>query len=213
MQGFSALMAWLRPVLFFLTGLPAVLLLAACTGQPAATGSDTTAATATRDAATAPDSLSSVSDASVAEGPGIPASVAGAPVKVYLVNYTASWCPNCKVLEPKLKLARTMLEQANTPVEEVRVDYSTEGTLRASLPNLAARNLSGLLQRWDGITGLVVLAAADTGEPIDCLNRQFSAEAIANFAKAAVERVATTKPGERFLGGAVCPPPGVGGGS
>ncbi len=181
MQGLSTILARMA------FGLALVLFASSCTGREAVT-------------AEAPSSVARAEKVAAAT----------LPPKVYLVNYTASWCPNCSVLEPKLKIARAILEKANAPVEEVRVDYSSEETLKASLPNLASRNLSGLLERWDGITGLVVLAAADNGEPIDCLNRQFSAEAIANFAQAAVERVAETEPGDRFIGGAVCPPSGAG---
>lgn len=130
-----------------------------------------------------------------------------APAKVYLVNFTARWCPNCKVLEPKLVAARAALARQGAPVEEVRIDFTDDATLKASLPNVEAKGVAPILEHFGGITGLVVLAAADNGEPIDCINRQFSTEAIVNFANSAVERVATTAPGQRFLGGAVCPPP------
>lgn len=188
---------------------PAVILLAACGGPPAKTADTATPPAAEHATAEHHHDPAAGPHAAAAEASERLLPPEGVPAKVFLVNYTAAWCPNCRVLEPKLKIARALLEEAKAPVEEVRVDYTNEDTRKGSLPDLATRNLSGLLERWDGITGLVVLAAADTGEPIDCINRQFSAEAIANFAQAAIERVATTKPGSRFIGGAVCPPAGT----
>lgn len=142
----------------------------------------------------------------IADKPPAKASTRTAP-SVYLVYFTASWCPNCKVLTPKLAVAEAALRAQNAPVEVVYIDASNAQTLAASEKRLPAKRLDGIYDLWSGITGLVVLAAADNGEPIDCLNRQFSADAIEKFALNAVMRVRDVKPGERFGPGLICPPP------
>ena len=142
----------------------------------------------------------------IADKPPAKVSTDPAP-SVYLVYFTASWCPNCKVLTPKLAAAEAALRAKNAPVEVVYIDASNAQTLAASEKRLPAKRLNGIYDLWSGITGLVVLAAADNGEPIDCLNRQFSADAIEKFALNAITRVRDVKPGERFGPGLICPPP------
>ena len=142
------------------------------------------------------------------------ASAVGEPL-VKVVNFTADWCPNCQILNPRLDEAISAF-----PGEEIiRVDLDVTEIRRGSSALEKAAVETRLLQKADthkvaylwnwygGITGLAVAVAADTGEPIGCFMRPMSADDIAkrlNLAKILAEKA---KPGTRQPKRWNCPEP------
>ncbi len=103
-----------------------------------------------------------------------PRAAAEAPVK--LVVFTATWCPLCHILDPKIEEAAS---RAGGAVDLVRLDLTTAGDgaspaarriTYASAAALARRHgVDALWARYEGVTGFGAIVAADTGELIDCV--------------------------------------------
>jgi len=120
------------------------------------------------------------------------------------VLFRADWCANCHVLEPVLKKA--MAQAANIPVELVTLDFTNAADWDQSVEIALDHNVVKTYNAYAGITGLVVLTSADTGERIDCINRTFTASAMVHAMKQAVASVQSLPPGHRDQNSAFCPP-------
>lgn len=133
---------------------------------------------------------------------------------VKVINFTADWCPNCQILDPRI--AEVLERQAEGEFEYIELDMTR--TVRASEETrmevfadairTADSHQAGYLWDWyGGITGMAVLIAADNGEPISCLNRGLSVEDI-DFRFAEARILALRAPaGARKPQGPDCPPP------
>lgn len=105
---------------------------------------------------------------------------------VKVINFTADWCPNCQILNPRLDEAIQSFE----PGSIERVDLDVTGIRRDTPPaqraqvelNAALRaNQHHVAYLWDwygGVTGIAVAVSADTGEPLVCLMRPMSTRKI-----------------------------------
>ena len=129
-------------------------------------------------------------------------SNAQAPV-VRAVLFRADWCANCHVLEPVLEKA--MSDAADMPVELVVLDFTNPQKWDQSIEVALDHNVVQVYNAYAGITGLVVLTAADTGERIDCINRTFSASAMVHVMKQAVSVSLSAPKGSRSRASAFCP--------
>jgi thiol-disulfide isomerase/thioredoxin len=138
---------------------------------------------------------------------------AGEPV-VKVINFTAEWCPNCKVLNPRL--ARALEGFDIGAVEFVSIDMTDlrgKGQDRKSqrIEELKAETLKhNVRYLWDwygGYTGLAIMVAADTGEPISCVAKIMTAEEIAERIAASLDAATHKPPGGRRPGGPDCPAP------
>jgi len=140
-------------------------------------------------------------------GLGAPSRAQSAAPKVYAVNFTAQWCPNCRVLNPAFAQALQVLDDPRLERVDFDVTDARENPDRyVSIQALAEpRNLIGVYEAWIGLTGLVVLAAADTGEPIACLSRLQSAQAMVSAMRAALRQVEQRPAFQRFSGAPPCP--------
>jgi thiol-disulfide isomerase/thioredoxin len=132
-------------------------------------------------------------------------AAAPAPPVVYAVNFTASWCPNCRLSDPALKKA--LLNLADPAIEEVRIDTSNDQTWDASTQRAVDKGVVQVHNMYLGVTGLIVLTAADTGERVSCLTARIDADAMALLISRAKARVQSTPPGQRFTGDLLCPAP------
>ena len=140
---------------------------------------------------------------------------AAAAPAVKVINFTADWCPNCQILNPRLDEAIAAFEPGS--IERVDLD-ATEIRRRSSALEKAALNTQ-LLQQADahqvaylrnwygGITGIAVAVAADTGEPITCFMRPMKAKDIENGLKLAKILAEKGKPGTREPDHWDCPAP------
>jgi thiol-disulfide isomerase/thioredoxin len=138
-------------------------------------------------------------------------SAAQAPVKV--VNLTADWCVSCRVFEPKL--SRALESVTGEDVELVTIDLthlrsgsdSRKATIDASKALLGFHKADYIWDWYGGYTGMAILIASDTGEPISCVDKRHSVEMIENRLALADVLARRAAPGRRRPDGADCPPP------
>lgn len=142
------------------------------------------------------------------------AAAAYAEPAVKVVNFTASWCPNCRILTPRIEEA-----VAGFPEDEVMlvtidmsdlrgkgqaVKWETVARLKAQTEAHQVRYL------WDwygGYTGLAIIVAADNGEPISCLQLPMTRKQITERINEGHIIATHGKPGMRMPEGPRCPPP------
>ena len=138
---------------------------------------------------------------------------ASAEPTVKIINFTADWCPNCQILNPRLdeaieafeagSVARvdldvTRIRRTLTPVEQAAIE--TELLL------LANEHKAAYLWDWyGGITGIAVAISADTGEPITCFMRPMTTKQIRGYLKLAKILAEKGTPGQRKPEGPDCP--------
>lgn len=140
-------------------------------------------------------------------------SPAAAEPVVKVINFTADWCPNCQILNPRLDeaieafeagsiervdLDVTRIRRNSTPVE--RAEVQTEILLLAN-----EHKATHLLDWYGGITGIAVVIAADTGEPITCFMRPMTTKQIQGQLKLAKILAEKGTPHNRKPEGADCP--------
>ncbi len=139
------------------------------------------------------------------------AGLAQAPVKI--VNFTADWCASCHEFEPKF--ARALENYTTDEVELVTIDLthlragpdSKQATIRTAKALLGFHKAAYLWDWYGGYTGMAVMIAADTGEPISCVDRDYSPKQISDRIQLASILANNAAPGRRRPGGADCPPP------
>jgi thiol-disulfide isomerase/thioredoxin len=147
-------------------------------------------------------SLAPVTATAVAEPVSVQRSAMTPVLKV--VNFTAEWCPNCRIFDPNLHAALEGFDDGT--VELVTIDITDAAAWDASTERAIEANIIPIYNGYVGITGLAVLVAADTGEKIECLNRTLDAEGIAMMIDRSRDRVGTTAPGNRAVRSVMCPP-------
>ena len=132
---------------------------------------------------------------------------------VKVINFTADWCPNCRMLNPRLDEAIEAfddgtIERVDLDVTRVRRNTSIieRGQIEAELLEKAGAHQVAYLWDWyGGITGIAVAVSADNGEARTCFMRPMTAKAIEkqlNLAKILAEN---GKPGRRQPDGVNCP--------
>jgi len=143
-----------------------------------------------------------------------PSPAAGPAPLVKIINFTADWCPNCRIVDPRID---EVLER-QSPGEFELVELDMTDTWRASdeekmavfadVIRTADAHKAGYLWDWyGGRTGISVLIAADTGEPISCITAALDTDQI-DFRFAEARILALRAPaGLRKPEGPACPPP------
>lgn len=126
-----------------------------------------------------------------------------APV-LKIVNFTAEWCPNCRIFDPNLHAALERFDDGS--VELVTIDITDAAAWDASTERAIEANIIPIYNGYVGITGLAVMVAADTGERIECLNRTLDTDGIAMMIDRSRTRVGETAPGSRAVRSVMCPP-------
>ncbi|MEM9055687.1 MAG: thioredoxin family protein [Pseudomonadota bacterium] len=143
---------------------------------------------------------------------GLPAQAA--PV-LKVINFTADWCPNCQILNPRMDEAIETFPEGSIQRVDLDMTDARRGmpmldvaAVHTDAINLAGEHKAAYLWDWyGGVTGIAVVIAADNGEPITCFMRTLSAEDMEkrlNLAKILAER---GTPGKRKPHGPDCPAP------
>ena len=145
--------------------------------------------------------------------PADPSQAVSPTVKI--VNFTADWCPNCMILNPRLDEVIERFDRGQIK----RVDLDMTGASRRASEALRMKTFSHAIQTadahqasylWDwygGVTGIAVFISADNGEPITCVNRALSVDQMEARMKQALLLAEHGKPGERKPDGPDCPAP------
>lgn len=144
-----------------------------------------------------------------------PLFTAAAEPAVKVINFTADWCPNCRVLNPRLAEA---LDKIDTD-EAVRVDLDLTDVRGNEDEAARTEVINGIIAQtydhkvrylWDwygGFTGIAVIVAADNGEPLSCLHRRLSANKMADLIRESLVLAQYSPPGKRRPEGPDCPAP------
>ena len=142
-------------------------------------------------------------------------SVLSAEPIVKVINFTADWCPNCQILNPRLDEAISAFDDG----EILRVDLDTTDAGRGTsaldraavqtqaLQTAGEHQAAYLWNRYGGITGLAVAVSADTGELLSCFMRPMPADDIEARLNLALRLAAYGKPGTRNALDQHCPEP------
>ncbi|MCR9270562.1 MAG: thioredoxin domain-containing protein [Hyphomonadaceae bacterium] len=132
-----------------------------------------------------------------------------------VINFTADWCPNCQILNPRLDRAIDAFEAGS--IERVDLDVTAirrnssrieRAAVETDALMLAGEHKAAYLWDWyGGITGIAVAIAADTGEPITCFMRPMKKADIEDRLRLAKILAERAKPGNRKPEGPDCPAP------
>jgi thiol-disulfide isomerase/thioredoxin len=122
---------------------------------------------------------------------------------LYLVSFTAEWCPNCKILDPKMEAALEAFDEKE--VEHVVLDMTDNEASLASFETVDGTILAGVYGDHLGVTGIGIMTAPDSGEKIGCLTREHSVAEITDLLRQAREIAMTQPPGTRDSDLGSCP--------
>ncbi len=124
--------------------------------------------------------------------------------ELYVVNFTADWCPNCKVLDPALYKALENVDKSR--VKHIAFDMTTPAKTNQTFDLVNGTVLAGVYGDYLGITGVVVMIAGDSGEKIDCATRLVSSEVIEASIENSLDIVRNRPAGTRTTDSYFCPP-------
>ena len=131
--------------------------------------------------------------------------------EILVLNFTADWCPNCQIMDPRMD---AVLPEFGARIARVDLDFTATKT---GTEMEAAQAFAGAVKRledakaaylWDyyaGVTGVAVLVAADSGEPLSCITRAVSEATMRDQIAFDLVRVSQLKPGQRYREGDVPP--------
>lgn len=122
---------------------------------------------------------------------------------LYLVSFTAEWCPNCVILDPKLDSALNEFSEKN--VTHVALDMTDAARRKESFEKIDGTLLAGVYGDHLGVTGIGILTAADSGEKLGCVTREFSESEIITLINQALENVRNQPPLQRTTNLGKCP--------
>lgn len=134
--------------------------------------------------------------------------------EVKIVNFTADWCPNCRILDPRIDEAISRFD--GNDFEQVILDHSEmKGASQTQKKAIGLDLIERALEHdvrylWDwygGVTGIAVIVAADTGEPLSCIMRVLSTDDIEDRLKEGFLLATKGPPGARRPNGPDCPSP------
>ena len=131
---------------------------------------------------------------------------------VRILYFTADWCPNCQLIEPRLEEALETLGSAAVRRIDIDVtamqtaDQMAQANVYAdAIRTLQASKAEYLWDYYGGYTGVAVLVAADTGEPLSCFTSALDVDTMLKRLRADTARVAALPPGSRWDGETVPP--------
>lgn len=105
----------------------------------------------------------------------VSAAFDGAPA-LTVATFSSEWCASCRVLKPTL--AKAMPRFSGAPVKFVEYDF-TFGETEALRARAEADGVGATFDRFAGATGFSLIVDAASGEIVDTLTMNHSAEAMA----------------------------------
>lgn len=133
---------------------------------------------------------------------------------VKIINFSANWCPLCRVLDPRLADAVDRFTNRGVTLVEVdmtrltRSDDDAQKALIAQLRALTTAHEAAYLWDWyGGHAGIAVIIAADNGEPLSCITAALSTSQIEDRLQESLLLATKVRPGQRRPNGTDCPPP------
>lgn len=149
----------------------------------------------------------------VSAAPFAQADEARDPV-VKVINFTADWCPNCRIVDPRIDEAIARFPQGEIELVRLdltdtrRTDMETTNRTIVDAIRLADSHQAGYLWDWyGGNTGISVIISADNGEPISCVMAMMDVDDIEYRLTEARILTLRAPAGRRKPQGPDCPPP------
>ena len=96
---------------------------------------------------------------------------------LYVVMFRADWCAPCKIVEPNLRDAMSML--SDPKIEYVNIDISTPSLSEISAHRAFDLNIVPQYNSWMGVTGFAAIIDADTKRTLGCVNMTYDAPTMA----------------------------------
>ncbi len=100
---------------------------------------------------------------------------------MYVVMFRADWCAPCKVVEPNLQQALTMLDDPSIQYINIDITDSLRSERSAHLAFDAA--ISSQYNQWYGLTGFAAIIDADTKNTLGCVTLIYDADTMARHIK------------------------------
>lgn len=139
------------------------------------------------------------------------APLAAAEPAVKILNYTAEWCPNCQILNPRLSEALETAFDGRVQRVDLDMTYARGEQRTAIMAGIESETLAhqaGYLWEWyGGATGLAAVIASDDGELLTCLLPGNSVQEMQARLTQALILAENGVPGDRMLDAADCPAP------
>ena len=123
---------------------------------------------------------------------------------LYVVSFTADWCPNCKILDPALEKA---LASFGDEIEHITLDMTDDATSAVAFETINGTVLGHVYGDHLGLTGLAVMTAMDSGEKLACATREHDVAELKAIIQAALNSARAQSPGNRTPDLTDCPPP------
>ncbi|MEH6489384.1 thioredoxin domain-containing protein [Hyphomonas oceanitis] len=138
---------------------------------------------------------------------------AAADPTIKVINFTATWCPVCRMLDPRLHDAVERFEDRGAILVNLdqthltRRDDTGNAALMEHLHQLtASHNVAYLWDWYGGHAGIAVIVAADNGEPLTCITSALATDQIADLLQESVILATRVSAGARRPKGTNCPP-------
>ena len=132
---------------------------------------------------------------------------------VKVVNFTANWCPLCRILDPRLHDAVERFEDRGAILVNLDQTHLTQRDDVAQKPLLerlqqltASHDVAYLWDWFGGHAGIAVIVAADNGEPLTCITSALATDQIADLLQESVILATRVSAGARRPKGTNCPP-------
>jgi len=139
---------------------------------------------------------------------------ASAEPAVKVVNFSAKWCPLCRVLDPRIEEAVENFSHRGVILVELDqtqfsgVSDQNRMALTAQLQAILEFHNAAYLWDWyGGHAGIAVIIAADNSEPLTCITTALSRVEIEDRLQESLILANRVSPGRRRPGGNDCPAP------
>lgn len=125
--------------------------------------------------------IAALGSLTVTIGSGVTAAAYGPTPDVYVVMFKADWCAPCKIVEPNLAQAMTLLRDPG--IEYVEIDISNPGLSEIGAHKAFDRNIVAQYNSWLGVTGFAAVIDGDTKQTLGCINMLYDAQSAATHIK------------------------------
>jgi thiol-disulfide isomerase/thioredoxin len=132
---------------------------------------------------------------------------------VKVVNFTANWCPLCRILDPRLHDAVERFENRGAILVNLDQTHLTQRDDAGQKPLVerlqqltASHDVAYLWDWYGGHAGIAVIVAADNGEPLTCITSALATDQIADLLQESVILATRVSAGARRPKGTNCPP-------
>ncbi len=96
--------------------------------------------------------------------------------RLVAARFTAAWCSQCRILEPRLDDVWPAYEDAN--LERVRFDFTLPPRRGAMRQRAVEAGIEDLYSQHEGRTGFLVLLDRETGEVLEMITTEHDRDAI-----------------------------------